>query len=68
MRLIVDAISSDEYPDSFTIGDLLRYMDVEPVPWLVIGVNDVFYKTKQFDSTYLKDGDKVDLVYIRGGG
>ena len=68
MRLIVDAISSDEYPDVFTIGDLLRYMDVEPVPWLVIGVNDVFYKTKQFDSTYLKDGDKVDLVYIRGGG
>ena len=68
MRLIVDAISSDEYPDIFTIGDLLRYMDVEPVPWRVIGVNDVFYKTKQFDSTYLKDGDKVDLVYIRGGG
>lgn len=68
MRLIVDAISSNEYPDEFTIGDLLRKMDVEPVPWLVIGVNDVFYKTKQFDTTYLHDGDKVDLVYIRGGG
>lgn len=68
MRLIVDAISSNEYPDEFTIGDLLRKMDVEPVPWLVIGVNDVFYKTKQFNTTYLHDGDKVDLVYIRGGG
>ncbi len=68
MRLIVDAISSNECPDEFTIGDLLRKMDVEPVPWLVIGVNDIFYKTKQFDTTYLHDGDKVDLVYIRGGG
>lgn len=68
MRLIVDSVSSNEYPDVFTIGDLLRYMDVEPVPWLVIGVNDVFYKTKQFDSHYLKEGDRVDLVYIRGGG
>ena len=68
MRLIVDSVSSNEYPDVLTIGDLLRYMDVEPVPWLVIGVNDVFYKTKQFDFYYLKEGDRVDLVYIRGGG
>lgn len=68
MKLTVDAITSNEYPDTFTIADLLRYMDVEPVPWLVVGVNDVFYKTKQFDTKYLQDGDKVDLVYIRGGG
>ena len=68
MRLIVDSVSSNEYPDVFTIGDLLRMMDVETVPWLVVGVNGVFYKTKQFDSCYLNDGDKVDLVYIRGGG
>ena len=68
MKLTVDAITSNEYPDKFTIADLLRYMDVEPVPWLVVGVNDVFYKTKQFDTKYLQDGDKVDLVYIRGGG
>lgn len=68
MRLTVDSVSSNEYPDKFTLGDLLRKMDVEPVPWLVIGINGVFYKTKQFDTTYLNDGDKVDLVYIRGGG
>ncbi len=68
MRLTVDARTSSEYPDEFTIGDLLRYMDVEPVPWLVISVNDVFYKTKQFDSTRLHDGDRIELIYIRGGG
>ena len=68
MKLTVDAITSNEYPDKFTIDDLLRYMDVEPVPWLVVGVNGVFYKTKQFDTKYLQNGDKVDLVYIRGGG
>ncbi len=68
MKLIVDSVISNEYPDTFSIGDLLRYMNVEPVPWLVISVNDIFYKTKQFDSTYLHDGDVVELVYIRGGG
>ena len=68
MRLIVDCVSSNEYPDKFTIGDLLRYKNVEPVPWLVVGVNGIFYKRHQFDEISLNDGDKVDLVYIRGGG
>lgn len=68
MRLIVDCVSSSEYPDKFTIGDLLRYMDVETVPWLIISVNDKFYKRDVFDKTYLNDGDRVDLIYVRGGG
>ena len=68
MRLIVDCVSSNEYPDKFTIGDLLRKMDVETVPWLIISVNDVFYKRDKFDETFLNDGDKVDLIYVRGGG
>lgn len=68
MRLIVDYVSSDEYPDNFTIGDLLRYKDVEPVPWLIVSVNDAFYKRDKFDETVLNDGDRVDLIYVRGGG
>ena len=68
MKLIVDCVTSDHYPDEFTIGDLLRMKNVEPVPWLVVGINNVFYRNNQFDKTYLHDGDKVDLVYIRGGG
>ena len=68
MRLIVDCVTSTHYPDKLTIGDLLRMKNVEPVPWLVVGVNNVFYKNKHFDEISLNDGDKVDLVYIRGGG
>ena len=68
MKLIVDLVISSEYPDKFSIGDLLRYKDVEPVPWLIVAVNDVFYKKNQFDEVYLNDGDRVDLIYVRGGG
>ena len=68
MRLTVDYVTSDEYPNNFTIGDLLRYMDVEPVPWLIVSINNTFYKRDVFDSTNLNDGDKVDLIYVRGGG
>ncbi|MBR0439335.1 MAG: sulfur carrier protein ThiS [Bacilli bacterium] len=68
MKLIVDYISSNEYPDKFTISDLLRYKDVEPVPWLIVSVNETFYKRERFDEIYLNDGDRVDLIYVRGGG
>ena len=68
MKLIVDFVSSDEYPDKLTIGDLLRYKDVEPVPWLIVAVNGEFYKRNVFDATNLNDGDNVELIYIRGGG
>ena len=43
-------------------------MDVEPVPWLIVSINNTFYKRDVFDSTNLNDGDKVDLIYVRGGG
>ena len=68
MKLTVDLVTSSEYPDKFTIGDLLRYKDVEPVPWLIVSVHDVFYKRNKFDEVYLNDGDRVDLIYVRGGG
>ena len=68
MRLIVDGVSSNGYPDRLTIGDLLRIKDIEAVPWLVISVNDKFYKREMFDETYLNDKDRIELIYIRGGG
>ena len=49
MRLIVDGVSSNEYPDRITIGGLLRLKDIEAVPWLVISVNDIFIKREYFD-------------------
>ena len=68
MTLIVDCVTSNEYPDKFSIGDLLRYKKVDPVPWLVVGINKVFYHNDEFENTYLSDGDVVDLVYVQGGG
>ena len=68
MRLIVDGVSSNEYPEKFTIGDLLRKKDVETVPWLIISVNNVFYRRDKFDETFLSEGDKIELIYVRGGG
>ena len=68
MKLIVDSVSSNEYPERLTIAELLEMMDVEAVPWLFISVNDTFYRRDRFKEVYLNDGDRVDLIYMRGGG
>lgn len=68
MKLIVDHVSSNEYQDNLTIQELLDYLDVEAVPWLVVAVNDVFYKKHSFNDIRLHDNDRIDLIYIRGGG
>lgn len=68
MRLVVDGVSSNEYPNNLSISGLLELKDIEAVPWLVISINDVFYKREKYQSTYLNEGDRVELIYIRGGG
>ena len=68
MKLIVDSVTSNEYKDDLTISELLDYLKVEPVPWLVVAVNEVFYKPHSFSDVRLHDSDMVDLIYIRGGG
>lgn len=68
MKLVVDDVISNEYPANITVGDLLRYKDVEPVAWLIVSVNGKFLKRNRFDSYVLNDGDYVELIYVRGGG
>ena len=68
MRLIVDSVSSNEYPTGMTIQELLDSKDIEAVPWLVISVNGVFVNRSSFKEHVLNDGDEIELIYIRGGG
>ena len=68
MRLKVDSVISNEYPEGLTIQGLLDSKDIEAVPWLVISVNGVFVKREYFKSHVLNDGDEIELIYIRGGG
>lgn len=68
MRLTFEAITSTEYPDKMTLGDLLRYKEIELLPWLFVSVNNVFIKKEHFDTLELHENDRIDLVYFAGGG
>ena len=68
MKLKVDDVVSNEYPDHITIKELLDIKDIEAVPWLVISVNGVFIKREKFKEHVLNEGDVIEMIYIRGGG
>ena len=68
MRLKVNSVNSNEYPDRLTIQGLLDYHNVEAVPWLVVSVNGTFIKREEFKEFVLNDGDVIEEIYVRGGG
>lgn len=68
MRLKVNSVNSNEYPEGLTIQDLLDYHNVEAVPWLVVSVNGTFIKREKFKEFVLNDGDVIEEIYVRGGG
>ena len=68
MKLTVDYVTSDEYKEHLTVQELLDYMDVEAVPWLIVSVNGLFLKRDRFKEYILNEGDNIELIYVRGGG
>lgn len=68
MKLTVDYVTSDEYKEHLSVQELLDYMDVEAVPWLIVSVNGLFLKRDKFKEHILNEGDNIELIYVRGGG
>lgn len=68
MKLTVDYVTSNEYKEHLTVQELLDYMDVEAVPWLIVSVNGLFLKRDKFKEHILNEGDNIELIYVRGGG
>lgn len=55
------------FPDMTTIDVMLNDMNLGEKTVVVV-VNDEIVEHKQYAETVLKDGDRIDLVRIVGGG
>ncbi|HOV31768.1 MAG TPA: sulfur carrier protein ThiS [Candidatus Hydrogenedens sp.] len=55
------------YSDMTTIDVMLKEMNLEGKTVVVV-VNDEIVEHTQYAETVLKDGDRIDLVRIVGGG
>ncbi len=67
--MIKVSINDEEkiFPDMTTIDVMLNDMNLGEKTVVVV-INDEIVEHKQYAETVLKDGDRIDLVRIVGGG
>ncbi|MBC8481066.1 MAG: sulfur carrier protein ThiS [Planctomycetes bacterium] len=67
MKLIVNGKEIESNAD-LTVKGLLVEQDVKMPDMVSVELNEQILKKSQFESTQLKDGDKVEFLYFMGGG
>lgn len=66
MRLVVNG-KEREVPSPLTAGGLLEYLDVNPLV-VAVEVNGEVLRRGTFDQCQLREGDRVEVVRMIGGG
>ena len=52
---------------SGSVADLLRSLEIDPRT-VVVELNREIVRRTALDSTYIKEGDEIELVHFVGGG
>jgi sulfur carrier protein len=67
MNLVVNGKNTD-ITDSLTVTELLTKEDVKMPQMVSVELNGQILKRSEFETTKLKDNDKVEFLYYMGGG
>ena len=67
MNLVVNGKETD-VTDDLTINHLLVKEDVKMPEMVSVELNGRILKRSEFETTTLKDDDKVEFLYYMGGG
>ncbi len=67
MKIIVNG-NETEIKDSIAVTDLLVEQNVKMPEMVSVELNGEFLRREIFESTIIKDGDKVEFLYFMGGG
>jgi len=67
MKLIVNGKETD-CSDGLTVSELLVEQKVRMPDMVSVELNKQILRRSEFESTLLKDGDKVEFLYFMGGG
>lgn len=67
MKLEINGLAV-EIPDNTTVMQLLSIQKVKMPDMVSVEVNGNILDRKKFDTTILKEGDKVEFLYFMGGG
>jgi sulfur carrier protein len=67
MNLVVNGKNTD-ITDDLTVTELLAKEDVKMPQMVSVELNGQILKRSEFETTRLKDDDKVEFLYCMGGG
>jgi sulfur carrier protein len=67
MNLVVNGKDTD-ITDNLTVVELLAREDVKLPQMVSVELNGQILKRSQFETTRLKNNDKVEFLYYMGGG
>ena len=67
MNLVVNGKNTD-IVDILTVSGLLVKEDVKMPQMVLVELNGQILKRSEFETTRLKDNDKVEFLYYMGGG
>lgn len=67
MNLVVNGKETD-ITDVLTVSELLAKEDVKMPQMVSVELNGQILKRSEFETTKLKDDDKVEFLYYMGGG
>ncbi|MDP6524144.1 MAG: sulfur carrier protein ThiS [Kiritimatiellia bacterium] len=54
--------------DGLNVASLLKVQDVKMPDMVSVELNDEILEREDFETTTLKEGDRVELLYFMGGG
>ncbi len=67
MKLVVNGEEMN-FPETLSIKELLKKRDIKSPQMVSVELNDEIISRNDFDTTRLKDNDKVDFLFFMGGG
>ena len=67
MKISINAVEA-EVEDAVTVADLLVKQKVKMPDMVSVELNGNILERKTFQTTVLKEGDKIEFLYFMGGG
>ena len=67
MRLVVNGEEKEFDPQIKTLKDLVSLYNLK-TPYYAVMLNSNIIKKNTLDQSILKEGDKIDIVHMVGGG
>jgi sulfur carrier protein len=68
MKIVTNGDPQTLDSDTVSIAEILKINHVEMPEMVSVQLNGDFVERDSFDTTTVKEGDEVDLLYFMGGG